>query len=410
MTDVEIPSVMNSKQKFNQRLITTITQKLRNCKIDSTPEDVNKIVSLLNEGKNREQLTEEITSMFSNDKDKLKTSFLDWLIGYSNACYTPTTEADTEEVKSTSDKASFKAENKVKNNRRVSLTARNRRSIIETPITLPPSPPKSSRASSVSSGDYEKSQKNIYHQKRLSRSANTLDLTSQVQSEIMAQIEALAAAAAVDVHIKNDRDAKRERRKSVRSVQSTRSRKSSFSSVKEEDTSRIRCQYWPTCNRGDQCKFWHPKELCKKFPNCPNGDKCLYIHPAVTTPSKPQSKPQSAYRRQSQSNMVPPDLSGERSAVECKYGSNCTRLDCKFSHPSPAVAKLNKQSSTTQEVNNKNSKSNVPCHYYPNCKNADCPYMHPTPTPKSEVNVACRYGSACTRQDCHFLHPSNRKI
>jgi len=156
MTDVEIPSVMNSKQKFNQRLITTITQKLRNCKIDSTPEDVNKIVSLLNEGKNREQLTEEITSMFSNDKDKLKTSFLDWLIGYSNACYTPTTEADTEEVKSTSDKVSFKAENKFKNNWRVSLSAHNNRSIIETPITLPP---KSNRASSQSSGNYEKSQK-----------------------------------------------------------------------------------------------------------------------------------------------------------------------------------------------------------------------------------------------------------
>jgi len=406
MTDVEIPSVINSKQKFNQRLITTITQKLRNCKIDSTPDDVNKIVSLLNEGKNREQLTEEITSMFANDKDKLKTSFLDWLIGYSNACYTPTTEVDTEDVKSTSvnsDKASFKADNKAKSNRRISQSYRNRRSIIDTaPITLPPSPPKSSRASSVCSSDFEKSQKNIYHQKRLSRSANTLDLTSQVQSEIMAQIEALAAAG----H-KNDKDAKRERRKSVRSVQSIRSRKSSFSSAKEEDTSRIRCQYWPTCNRGEQCKFWHPKELCKKFPNCPNGDKCLYIHPAVTTPSKPQSP----YKKPSQSNISTPELSGERSAIECKYGANCTRLDCKFSHPSPAVAKLNKQSSSTQETSNKNSKSNVPCHYYPNCRNADCPYMHPTPAPKNEVvNVACRYGASCTRQDCHFLHPSNRKI
>jgi hypothetical protein len=421
MTDVsiEIPSIMNSKQKFNQRLITSVTQKLRNCKITSTPDDVSKIVNLLNEGKNREQLTEEITTMFANDKDKIKSSFIDWLIGYSNACCTPTPEVETEELKSPSvksDRAASlkeKAENKSKSKRRVSQSSRiSRRSIIDNiPLSPPPSPPKSSKASSVCSSDYEKSQKNIYHQKRLSRSANTLDLTSQVQSEIMAQTLALAAAAAVDIQIKGDKDVKRERRKSVRSVQSVRSRKSSFSSVKEEDTSRIRCQYWPTCNRGDQCKFWHPKELCKKFPNCPSGDKCLYIHPATTTPSKPQSP---FHRRVSQSSTTPPDLSSsERVAVECKYGSNCTRPDCKFSHPSPAVVKLNKQSKPTApaQESSKNSKSNVPCHYYPNCKNADCPYMHPNTTQKSEsVNVACRYGASCNRPDCHFLHPSNRRI
>lgn len=414
---VEIPSVMNSKQKFNQRLITSITQKLRNCKIASTPEDVSKIVNLLNEGKNREQLTEKITTMFADDKDKIKSSFIDWLIGYSNACCTPTPEIETEELKSPSVKSDRaislkeKAENKSTSKRRVSQSSRiSRRSIIDNaPLSPPPSPPKSSKASSVCSSDYEKSQKNIYHQKRLSRSANTLDLTSQVQSEVMAQTLALTAAA-VD-QFKDIKDVKRERRRSVRSVQSVRSRKSSFSSIKEEDTSRIRCQYWPSCNRGDQCKFWHPKELCKKFPKCPNGDQCLYIHPATTTPSKPQSP---YHRRPSQSSNTPPDLSSsERIAVECKYGSNCTRPDCKFSHPSPAVAKLNKQQSKPALVQEttKNSKSNVPCHYYPNCKNADCPYMHPNITQKTEsVNVACRYGASCNRPDCHFVHPSNRRI
>ncbi|ORX76402.1 hypothetical protein BCR32DRAFT_271286 [Anaeromyces robustus] len=412
---VDIPSVMNSKQKFNQRLVTSITNRLNNLKINSTPKDVTKIVNLLNEGKNKTQLTEEITTIFADDKDKIKNSFIDWLIGYSNVCCTPTVQEDNtiEELKSPSVKSEKagsikeKAENKSKSKRRVSQSSRiSRRSIIEgTPISPPPSPPKSSRASSVSSSDYEKSQKNIYHQRRLSRSANTLDLTSQVQNEIMAQTLALAAAA----DLKKDKEiVKRERRRSVRSIHSTRSRKSSFSSVKEEDTSRIRCQYWPTCNRGDQCKFWHPKELCKKFPNCPNGDNCLYIHPAVS--ANPPAKPQSPYRRISQSSNSPPDLSGDRVAVECKYGANCTRADCKFSHPSPA-AKLTKQQNTTTQDSNKNSKSNVPCHYYPNCKNADCPYMHPTAAPKNEtVNVACRYGSSCTRQDCHFLHPSSRRV
>jgi len=411
---VDIPSVVNSKEKFNKRLVTYITQKLRSCKINSTPDDVTKIVNLLNEGKNREQLTEEITKMFENDKDKIKTSFIDWLIGYSNvSCTTPTPpEIDASELKSPSvlsDKASIKTENKSKSKRRVSQSSRSRRSIIDNaPVSPPPSPPKSSRASSVCSSDYDKSQKNIYHQKRLSRSANTLDLTSQVQNEIMAQTLALAAAAAADIQLKNDKDTKRERRKSIRSNYSSRSRKSSFSSTnKEEDTSRIRCQYWPTCNRGDQCKFWHPKELCKKFPNCPNGDNCLYIHPAAS--SNPPSKPQSPFKKPSQSDL---SASTERVAIECKYGANCTRSDCKFSHPSPAAAKLNKQPAVQEtKTPAKTAKSNVPCHYYPNCKNADCPYMHPTTTPKTEtVNVACRFGSACTRPDCHFLHPSNRRV
>jgi len=448
---VDIPAVMNSKQKFNQRLVTSITNRLNNLKINSTSKDVTKIVNLLNEGKNKTQLTEEITTIFADDKDKIKNSFIDWLIGYSNVCCTPTVQEDNviEELKSPSVKSEKagsikeKTENKSKAKRRVSQSSRSRRSIIEgAPLSPPPSPPKSSKASSVCSSDYEKSQKNIYHQRRLSRSANTLDLTSQVQNEIMAQTLALAAVA----DLKNNKETvKRERRRSVRSIHSTRSRKSSFSSVKEEDTSRIRCQYWPTCNRGDQCKFWHPKELCKKYPNCPQGDKCLYIHPApLENPPSRQSGPQNKHNRTKSDASSVISTASDRSAVECKFGANCNRPDCKYSHPSPAaiaaqIAKkataaatetleqtkhelqkqLQEQAQLKANASTKTpAKTNVPCHFFPNCKNPDCPYQHPSPSQaisnlkskqsNSEFNVPCRYDGNCTRSDCKFIH-TNRK-
>jgi len=240
---IDMSSVMNAKQKFNQRLISVINKKLDTLKVSYTPKDVDKIVSLLNEGKTKAQLTEEVTALFAEDKNKINSSFINYLIGYSNVSInTPVQEPEpVEDLKSPSiksDRASIKAENISKTKRRVSQisqSSRNRRSILDgAPLSPPPSPPKSSRASSVCSSDYEKSQKNIYHQRRLSRSANTLDLTSQVQSEIMAQTLAIQL---------KEKDVKKDRRRS-----SIRSHRSSFSSVKEEDTSRIRCQYWPNCN------------------------------------------------------------------------------------------------------------------------------------------------------------------
>lgn len=435
MTDtkisVEIPVVTNSRKKFNQRLSDAIRGKLENIGALATPEDLNQILSMMNEGKSKSQVNDELVKMYGDDK--VKSSFVDWLFGYANAYSVPSPELDSESLSPSikSEKSSLlkekiekKAENKTKTKRRVSQSSRSRRnsksiaSSIQGPISPPPSPPKS-KASSVCS-DSSKSQKNIYHQRRLSRSANTLDLTSQVQNEIMAQT--LALAAAIDLKMKNEKDIKAERRKSVRSI---RSRKSSFSSAHEEDTSKIRCSYWPTCNRGDQCKFWHPKELCKRFPHCPDGDNCLFIHPAQSSnpPSKPQSLP---FNRKQENTVSSSTPNQDRLAVECKYGANCTRLDCKYSHPSPAIAaKMAKQNSTSTPSNahhysnnqdtsaataNKNSKSNVPCHYYPNCKNADCPYMHPGSTPAKQTQEPCRYGSSCNRQDCHFLHPATRRL
>lgn len=57
-----------------------------------------------------------------------------------------------------------------------------------------------------------------------------------------------------------------------------------------------RCRYWPDCRNEDVCPWHHPTKICANFPNCWFGDKCLYIHP------------------------------------KCRFGLNCTKLNCQFSH------------------------------------------------------------------------------
>lgn len=85
----------------------------------------------------------------------------------------------------------------------------------------------------------------------------------------------------------------------------------------------IRCSYWPKCARGDQCLYFHPKEICKNFPDCSFGDQCLYIH------NRPECKYGARCSRLSCSFNHSLSV-----AVVCKFGASCNRLDCAFSHPS----------------------------------------------------------------------------
>ncbi|VDO04572.1 unnamed protein product [Rodentolepis nana] len=115
-----------------------------------------------------------------------------------------------------------------------------------------------------------------------------------------------------------------------------------------------RCKYWPNCRNQDNCEFFHPKEDCKSFPNCRYGTRCLYIHPP------------------------------------CRYGSQCSRLDCAFTHPS-------KQTDTVSTP----PTPKIICRYYPHCKMppGTCPYFHPSSMP------LCRFGPSClNRATCPFVH------
>jgi len=449
---------ISSRNKVKQRVAETVKNKLTQLNIDDADSLSNRITEMLAEGNSKEKLNEELTKLIG--ADKLKSSFVEWLYGYSNVFFPPTPalsekdDGETEE-KAESAKGGKKTkkggEKETKTKRRASQSRRRSGSkssvsSIDTDKSSksnkkPLSPP----ASPAPAQDKQAKEKS---KRRLSRSASSLDLANKVSSEVMAQAIAIAAAAESN-NIKHTR----ERSGSISSNRSVerrnsfnRERRNSISS-NSSNSERVRCQYWPECNRGDQCKFWHPKELCKKYPNCPNGDKCLYIHPAQ--PNRPQS---SSYNTlQSKHNRTRSDASSvistasDRSIVECKFGANCNRPDCKYSHPSPAAiaAQIAKKATaaaaetleqTKQELQKHlqeqaqlkasvaaaktSAKTNVPCHFFPNCKNPDCPYQHPSPSQainnlktkqsNSEFNVPCRYDGNCTRSDCKFIH-TNRK-
>ena len=117
-------------------------------------------------------------------------------------------------------------------------------------------------------------------------------------------------------------------------------------------------------------------QVCRFWPNCTRGAACQFAHPEVAP------------------------------VVECKFGANCMRPDCKFSHPSPAVmaAKTGVKPVTSYSINN--VASSVPCRFWPKCMNPACPYQHPeTSSGQATPNtIPCRFNASCTRPNCPFLH------
>lgn len=129
----------------------------------------------------------------------------------------------------------------------------------------------------------------------------------------------------------------------------------SESNQQNEKNSNERCKYWPTCNAGKTCTYYHPSKPCRAFPNCRFGQDCLYMHPT------------------------------------CKYIPNCTRPGCPFAHPLKA-SKPN--FITTPHI------TAPKCKYGFSCKNLMCKFMHQPREP-------CRFGANCLLNNCPYTHPSD---
>ncbi len=88
-------------------------------------------------------------------------------------------------------------------------------------------------------------------------------------------------------------------------------------------SSIIKCRYWPNCSKSD-CTFYHPTENCKYFPNCKYGEQCLYIHPNYN--NNYSNKSNNNNTNSNSTNNV------KMSPILCRYGIECTRMDCKYQH------------------------------------------------------------------------------
>ena len=80
--------------------------------------------------------------------------------------------------------------------------------------------------------------------------------------------------------------------------------------------------------------------------------------------------------------------------VSCKFGEQCTRANCWFDHPGRSMPA------------EKACKQMPPCKDGLQCTRSDCWFQHPEGWDAKAT--PCLHGARCTRVDCWFNHPADR--
>ncbi|KAJ8654374.1 hypothetical protein O0I10_009942 [Lichtheimia ornata] len=166
-----------------------------------------------------------------------------------------------------------------------------------------------------------------------------------------------------------------------------------------------RCKYWPACNQGEQCPYFHPKTICPDFPNCSkDASECMFIHPEVS-PSQQQQQRGGGPHPSASSIMTAP----AKKPFPCRYFPYCTNPVCPFIHPDPSSMPMAPQQSSQQPQQQQQQSSTtptkvpIPCKNGENCKRPGCHFLHPGEE-NPLADVLCKYDGACTRPNCFYKH------
>lgn len=133
------------------------------------------------------------------------------------------------------------------------------------------------------------------------------------------------------------------------------------------------CKFGKGCTK-DTCPFAHPTpaNLDGKITTldwCSNGKNCQDVSCTKAHPPPPTAKPVTIESKQ------------EIALEQCKFGASCTNYKCLRRHATSAV----------------------PCRAGSDCKRLDCFFSHPIPEP-------CRFGEKCTNKNCQYQHPETRVL
>lgn len=474
MTETSSYSAEYTK-RIQTKIASAVKTKLISNGVKNAESLSNIVTQMMFDGKKKNDIGEELDIHMENKVQK--DHFLDWLFGYAKIV-TPPTPAQSPIPDANEKKEDTQIKPKKQELHRSRSRSNSNLQLNQNMDTSNNSSTNTSSTTTTTTTTKTKTERHSYVKRNLNRSASQLDFASQVQKKIMDQAMAIAAVTE-NLTKKNDKflDKKKSfRRESNSDLNSIFNNNNSsntngnnnsnnkFTLNGNDKTTVTRCTYWPNCNRGDSCKFWHPKELCPNLAHCPDGDNCLYIHPAVPQ-NKSSNKPKMLTKRESVSSFSNLSLNSNSSgygnnnnnnsnnnkngpgmsfsqnhtnhnnnnttngnnnnnnsnysssnnnnngstptsntySVECKFGAKCTRADCKFSHPSPAS--MNKKAH--ESSNYAHAKSQENANSLTNSTTNNTYKLKTNHRVSSDVmaqNIICRFDPNCTRSNCKFAH------